>query len=44
MGKDQFLESGEGRGGTCENPMGFSMYERVIWKLMNILVWTLGHV
>ena len=27
MGKEQFLESGGGRGGTCENPVGLSMYE-----------------
>ena len=43
VGKDQFLESGEGRGGFCENPVGLSMYERVIWKLVNIFVWTLEH-
>ena len=43
VGKDLFLESGGGRGGTCENPVGLSMYERVIWKLVNIFVWTLEH-
>ena len=43
MGKDLFSESGGGRGGTCENPVGLSMYERVIWKLVNIFVWTLEH-
>ena len=42
VGKDQFLESGGGRGGLVKFPWDSSCM-RVIWKLVNIFVWTLEH-
>ena len=42
VGKDQFLESGGGRGGLVKI-LWDSPCIRVIWKLVNIFVWTLEH-